>query len=61
MDVQMILAGKIAFGETEVVDGIQEVGLSDAVAPADTHNPFREAERGLPVVLELHQRYLSWK
>jgi hypothetical protein len=51
---QGILPRKIAFGEAEIVDGIQQVGLANAVTPADTHDPFIETEFPRKIVLELN-------
>jgi hypothetical protein len=42
MNIQHVRFGKIAFCKTEIIDGIQQVGFSFTVQPADTHDPFRK-------------------
>ena len=39
-----ICTGKIAAGETEVINGIQQVGFSNTIISAKANNPFREGE-----------------
>ena len=45
--------GEVAFCKAEVIDGIQEVGLSGAVAPGDAYDTFVEPEIAPGVILKL--------
>jgi hypothetical protein len=54
----LILPGEIAFGKAEVVDGVKQIGLPDAITAANAYDPFPKAKSGLFIVLKLHQRYL---
>ena len=47
--------GKIAAGETEIIDRIQEIGLAHAVITANAHDPFPELEGVLAVILILYE------
>ena len=47
-------AGKIAFCEAEVINGIQEVRLSGAVAPGDANDPLAKPVVGPGIVLKLY-------
>ena len=53
VNVQLVLPGKIAFCETEIMNGIEQVGLAYAISPANTHHPFRKREILVKVVFEL--------
>jgi len=55
MYVELVLPGEIALGKAQVVDGVEQIGLSNAIAAADANNPFVESEGGLFVVFELDQ------
>jgi hypothetical protein len=57
MNVQLVLPCKIAFGETEVMNGIEQVGLAHAVPSANAHNAFREREFLVKIIFELVERY----
>ncbi len=48
-----ILAGKIAFGKTEVMDRVQQIGLAYAVAAADPGEPLRKTVLLVKIVFEL--------
>ena len=50
-----IRAGKITAGKAEVIDGIQQIGLSHPVLPADAHHPPLERKGCLVVIPELGQ------
>jgi hypothetical protein len=52
---QGILPGEIAFCETEVMNGIEQVGLSDPIPPANAHDPFAETEFPGKIVFELNE------
>ena len=54
---QGILSGKIAFGEAEVMNSIQEVGLAFAVASANTNKGGGKAKLLVEVVFKLENRY----
>jgi hypothetical protein len=53
-----ILAGKIAFRETEVVNGVQQVSFSHPVIPVNADHSFPEVETPVLVVFELEKGYL---
>ena len=50
--------GKVAFRETEVVNGIQQVGFSHPIFTADACNPFCKVKRLIRIVFELIERYV---
>jgi CO dehydrogenase/acetyl-CoA synthase alpha subunit len=52
---QTVLAGKIAFGKTEVMDGIQQVGLTHTVTTANAYKGSGKAKLLVKVVLELEE------
>ena len=58
--IRLIAACEITAGKTEIVEGVQQIGLSDAVITADADDPLVKAERGFPVVLKTHERYLFY-
>ncbi len=52
-----ILPGKIAFGKTEIMNSIQQIGLAHAVLTTDPHDPFRKGKRRGTVIFELENGY----
>lgn len=54
---QTVLAGKITFGETEIMNSIQQVGFAHAIAAANAHQRLVETKLLMKVVLKLKQRY----
>ena len=54
---QHILSRKIAFGKTEVMYGIQQVGFSLSITSANTYNPFAELELLVKIIFELEKWY----
>ena len=54
-NIELILPSEVALGETEIVNGIQQVGFSDTVAPRDADDPFGKTELLLEIILELKQ------
>ena len=52
-----IAAGKIALGKAAIVDGVQQVGLSNAILSADAHNAAGKIKPGILVILEMGERY----
>ena len=40
VNAKLILPGKIAFGEAEVINGVEQVGFSNAIAAANTYDPL---------------------
>jgi len=52
-----VAAGKITLCKTEIMNGVEQVGLAAAVEPANAGNTPRERKRGLGVIFELEQRY----
>ena len=53
MNIQLVLAGKITFGEAEVMNGIKQIGFTDSIAAADTNNAFGKDELLVKIVFEL--------
>jgi hypothetical protein len=53
--ITAVQSGKITFGETEIMDGIQEIGFTHPVLPTDTDNPFGQVKSPVAVVFELDQ------
>ena len=52
-NILSILAAEIAFGKTEIMDGIKEVGFSQSVTPTNARNPFRENEFPAGIIFKL--------
>lgn len=46
---------KIAFGKTEIVDGIKQVCFANAILAANTNDPFFKIKGTVTVVFELNQ------
>jgi hypothetical protein len=57
VNIHAILPCKIAFGKTEVMNGIQQIGFANAVAAANAHNAFGKVKLLMEIILELKQRY----
>jgi len=55
VNTKLILPGKIAFGETEVINSVEQVGFPDAIAAANTYDPLIKTEGGLRIVFELQK------
>jgi hypothetical protein len=55
--MQRIAAAKIAFGKTEVVYGIQQIGFAGSVAAADANDALVKPVVLEIVILELKKRY----
>ena len=51
------IAGKIAFGETEIMNGVEEVGFTYTIPAADTYNAFGKIKLLVIVVFELQKCY----
>jgi hypothetical protein len=58
LHVQAVQAGKIAFGKTEIMDRVQEIGLTHTVLATDPNDPFGNSKTPVTVVFELNQRYV---
>jgi len=56
--VLAIAAGKIAFCETAIIYGIEQVGFTHAVGAANAHYPFGERELPVLIVFELGEGYV---
>ena len=52
-NILAIAAGKIAFGETAIVNSIEQVGFAYAIGAANTYDPFGEGKVTGLVVFEL--------
>jgi hypothetical protein len=50
-----IKPGEVAFGETEVMDRIQQIGFAYSIFTAYTNNSFRKGKRPVTIVLELKE------
>ena len=57
-DVLLVSPGKITFCKTEVVDGIQQIGLPHTIRAADADDPFPEPEGRLLVIFKLYESYI---
>ena len=55
LHIQRIAATEITFGKTEVMNRIQQIRFSGAVASADTNDPFGKSILFKIVVLELEK------
>ena len=55
LDGAGICTGKIAFCKAQVVNRIQEIGLSNAIRAGKAYNPLREGEFLLSVITELRE------
>jgi len=53
--IELVLSGKIAFGKAQVINGVEQIGLPNAIATADAYDPLVKLEGGLFVVFELYQ------
>ena len=53
VDIIAVSPAKITAGEAEVMDGVQEVGLSHAVFTADTIDPAIELKSLLRIIFKL--------
>jgi len=53
--ILLIAPGKIRFGKTEIIDGVEQIGLAHSIISADAYDPIREPESILAVVLELYE------
>lgn len=51
----MIASGKIAFGKTEVIDGIQQVCLALTILSAYSNNSFIKMKTLPGIILELNE------
>jgi hypothetical protein len=56
----LIGAGKIAFGETQIIQGIQQVGFADPIIPANADDPFLKGKGCPGIVLELEEGYILY-
>ena len=57
INIQLVCPGKIAFGETEVMNGIQQIGFANSVAAANANNAFGKNKLLMKIVFELEDRY----
>jgi hypothetical protein len=48
---------EIAFGETEVINGVQQVCLAGTIMPGDPHDPPGKVEYPVGIILKLGKRY----
>ena len=59
LGILTLITAEVAFGEAQVVDGVQEVGLAATVAAGDPNNTLPETVGPVAVVFELGKRYVS--
>jgi dephospho-CoA kinase len=52
-NILAIAAGKIAFGKTTIVNGIEQVGFAHAILSANAHDPFGKGKVADLIVLKL--------
>lgn len=52
---QLVLAGEVAFGKTEVMNGVEQIGFANAVFAANAYNPFCELKFLVKIIFELEQ------
>ena len=55
MNIHLILSREIAFGKTQVVNGVQQVGFAYSIASADTNNALSKVELLLEIIFKLEQ------
>ena len=48
-------AGKIAAGEAEVIDSVEQVGFTGAIPAGDAYNPLVEVKGCLAVIFKLYE------
>ena len=56
-DIEMVLPGKITFGEAQVMDRIKQVGLAHSISATYANDPFRKGKFLVKIILELVQCY----
>jgi hypothetical protein len=49
--------GKIAFGKTQVMYSVKQIGFAYAIASANAYNVFRKMKLLLAIILELENFY----
>ena len=54
---QAILPGKITFGKTQIMNGIQQISFAFAVLSANANNSFAKCKLLAEVIFELGERY----
>ena len=55
------IAGKIAFGETEIMNGVEEVGFTYTIASANAHNIFGKTKLLVIIIFKLENVYGVYK
>ena len=55
MNIHLILSREIAFGKTQVVNGVQQVGFAYSIASADTNNALSKVELLLEIIFKLEE------
>jgi hypothetical protein len=55
-NIVTINPGKIAFGEAEIVNGIEQIGFANPIAAGDTNDPLSKLEGPAIIILELGQQ-----
>jgi hypothetical protein len=53
IDVHAVQPGEVAFSETEIVYGIQQIGFTQPVASTNPNNAFVKLELLMEIVFEL--------
>ena len=55
LGVFAVRPAEITPGETQVIDGVQQIGLATAIGTGDGHNSFIKPVIGLSIVSELNE------
>jgi hypothetical protein len=53
ININLVEPGKIAFGKTEIMNGIQQVSFSDSVISANARDSFIEMKGTVAIVFEM--------
>jgi hypothetical protein len=51
--ILLVLPAEIAFGETEVMNGVEKIGFTNTIPSADANNTFGKTKLLLEIILEL--------
>jgi hypothetical protein len=60
MHALLVGTGKITFGETQVVQGIKQIGLADSIVPANADDPFLKRKGHPGIIFKLEEGYVLY-
>jgi hypothetical protein len=60
MLIHLIGFGKIAFGKTQVINGVKKVCFSNSIIATDANDSFRKGKGSLFIIFELDGRYILY-